>query len=224
MTDGANAVHLVRISASSGRVRVVAERRDVVEVVGDAAVRTDEECVTVEAGSGRIEVRVPERVELVVGATSGRVDVEGLLGSVAVVCESGRVSIDTAASLDVRTTSGRVSVKEVSGRSRVKTDSGAITVDATGEADATTDSGRINLKGVSGRTRAHCVSGRITIDLMDAVDVEAETVSGRIAITVPRGTNAHRVDGSLDLDPTPGANECTIATRSVSGRIAVKSR
>jgi DUF4097 and DUF4098 domain-containing protein YvlB len=95
---------------------------------------------------------------------------------------------------------------------------------ATGQAEATTDSGRIVLRSVSGQVMAHCVSGRITIGLSAAADVDAETVSGRIAITIPAGVNAHRLTGSLPPRPSPDGSDCTIATRSVNGRVSVKHR
>ncbi len=222
--SGESAVSSVRISGSSGRVRVIAEPRGDVVVSGEAAIHDDGGSVTVEAGSNRIEVHVPEHVDVVVGTTSGRVDVEGALGSVAVVCESGRVTIDRADSLDVRTSSGRVDVDHVTGRTRVRTDSGAVTVRATGEAEATTDAGRIVLGSVSGPAKAHCVSGRITIGLAEAADVEAETVSGRISITIPAGVTVRRLTGSLPARPARDECDCTIATRSGGGRVAVKHR
>lgn len=214
----------VRVSASSGRVRVVAEPRDDVVVSGDATVSEEAGWVTVEAGSERLEVRVPEHVDVVIGTTSGRIDVEGAVGTVAVVCESGKVKIDRADTVDVRASSGRVDVNRVRGRSRVRTDSGAITVGATGEAEATTEAGRIDLRSVSGPVRAHCVSGHIKIELAEAADVEAETISGRITITIPAGVKAHRLTGSLPPDPAPDGSDCTIATRSGSGRVSVTQR
>ena len=56
------------------------------------------------------DVRVPEGTDLVVGATSGRVTIEGRVGSVSAVTTSGRVSIADAGSVDVRTKSGRIDV------------------------------------------------------------------------------------------------------------------
>ncbi|MET0739743.1 MAG: hypothetical protein ABW035_15810, partial [Acidimicrobiales bacterium] len=114
----------IRVSASSGRVKVVAEDRGDVLVRGDATVQHDATAATVKAGPGRVEIRVPSGVDLVVGADSGRVEVEGPLGVVAVVTESGRITVEQAAAVDVRTSSGAVAIGRVEGSSRVRTDSG----------------------------------------------------------------------------------------------------
>src|SRR4029453_2847543 len=68
-------VESVRVSATSGRVKVVAEDRSDVVVRGGTAPRHDGRTVTVDAGPGRVEVRVPSGVDLVVGSQSGRVEV-----------------------------------------------------------------------------------------------------------------------------------------------------
>ncbi|MET0912389.1 MAG: DUF4097 family beta strand repeat-containing protein [Acidimicrobiales bacterium] len=214
-------IESVRVSATSGRVKVVAEDRGDVLVRGGTAPQHDGGTVTVDAGPGRVEVRVPSGVDLVVGSHSGRVEVEGPLGAVAVVTESGRVTVEQAASVDVRTSSGRVEIGRVEGTTRVRSASGRITVDRTAGADVATDSGRIVLRSVSGRTTAHCVSGRIEVRLATAADVEAETVSGRITVEVADPVRAHAVSGPLPPDSEPHGDDCTIATRSVSGRVSV---
>ncbi len=225
MTNGSGpaGVTSVRVSATSGRVKVVAEDRDDVLVRGDATLQHDGSTATVEAGSERVEIRVPSGVDLVVGSDSGRVDVKGPLGVVAVVTDSGKITVEQAAAVDVRTSSGRVAIGRVEGSSRVRTDSARVTVDETAEADVATDSGRIDLRSVSGRTTAHCVSGRIDIGLDAAADVEAETVSGRITVRVADAVRIHSVTGPLPADPEPHGADCTIATRAVSGRVSVTS-
>ena len=213
----------IRISATSGRVKVVAEDRGDVLVQGDATVEHEGSTATVKAGGGRVQIRVPSGVDLVVGADSGRVEVEGRLGAVAVVTQSGRITIEQAAAVDVRTSSGAVAIGRVEGSSRVRTDSGRVTVDETAGADVATKSGRIDLRSVSGRTTAHCVSGRIDLRLDAAADVEAETVSGRISVHVAEGVRARSVTGPLPADLERHGTDCTIATRAVSGRVSVTS-
>ena len=225
MTDGSvrTEVTSIRVSATSGRVKVVAEDRGDVLVRGDATVEHEGSTATVKAGGGRVQIRVPSGVDLVVGADSGRVEVEGPLGAVAVVTESGRITIEQAAAVDVRTSSGAVAIGRVEGSSRVRTDSGRVTVDETAGADVATKSGRIDLRSVSGRTTAHCVSGRIDLRLDAAADVEAETVSGRISVHVAEGVRARSVTGPLPADLERHGADCTIATRAVSGRVSVTS-
>ena len=213
----------VRVSSAGGRVKVVAEDRGDVWVRGDATLQHDGSTATVEAPLGRVEIRVPSGVDLVVGSNSGRVEVEGPLGAVAVVTESGRITVEQAAAVDVRTSSGRVAIGRVEGSSRVRTNSGRVTVDETAGADVATVSGRIDLRSVSGRTTAHCVSGRIEIRLDAAADVEAETVSGRITVHVADAVRIHSVTGPLPADSESHGDDCTIATRTVSGRVSITS-
>ena len=54
-----------------------------------------------------------------------------------------------------------------------------------GSAHVTTQSGRIVVQAADGPVRAHCVSGRVEVGLMAPEDVDAETVSDRIQVTVP---------------------------------------
>jgi DUF4097 and DUF4098 domain-containing protein YvlB len=124
--------------------------------------------------------------------------------------------------VDVRASSGAVAIGQVRGDCRVRCDSGRITVEQAGSADVATDSGRIDLRSVSGRTTAHCISGRIDIRLEEAADVAAETVSGRIDVHVADGVRVRSVTGPLPPDADPGA-DCTVATRTVSGRVSVTS-
>src|SRR4051794_13812565 len=91
----------VRISATSDRIRVVAQDREDVLVDGDAAVQRDGSCTTVDSIGGRVVVWVPEGTDLVLGTTSARVTVEGQVGRVAVVTESGRINVADATSADI---------------------------------------------------------------------------------------------------------------------------
>ncbi len=218
----------VRISTTSGSLRVVAGPRgndiDVdVDVEGDATVVATSSGTTVEGETGRLVVRVTPGADLVVGTTSGRVEISGSVGSVAVVTESGQVAIDEARAVDVRVATGRVEVGPVATRARVRSGSGAVRIASAGEADVATGSGRMDLPAIAGPVRAHCVSGVISLGLARAADVEAESVSGRIAIRLPEGVRALLVDGDLPDGPLPVGTDCVVATRTVSGRITVSS-
>ena len=216
------AVTVVRISATSNRVRVVGEERHDVSVEGRSRVTSEGIVTTIDSVRSPLVVRVPLHTDLVVGATSAGVAIEGQVGQVAVVTESGRVSIASAASVDVRTTSARVAVGHVAEGCRIRTTSGRVEVGGCGAADVSTRSGRIDLKGVRGPVRAHCVSGRIEVGLESAQDVEAETVSGRVTVSLPPGVRAHRPTGPSDAAAPPDC-DCTIRARSVSGRVVVSS-
>lgn len=217
--DGEVVVESVRIATTTGRVRVIAEDRDDVEVDGRATVVTDAGRTTVESVSDALVVRVPIGCDVVVGTVSGKVETQGPLGELAIVAVSGRVSVEQARSADIRTGSARIEVGRVDGELRAHTKSGRITAEASGASDVSTMSGQITLSEVSGRVHAHCISGRIEVRLVGAHDVEAETVSGRVSVELPAGTRPHLPDDPAEVRP-PDC-DCTVVARSVSGRVTV---
>lgn len=214
----------VRISSNSNRVTVVAERRSDVEVDGRADVVRDGPLTTVISVAGKLVIRVPEGSDLTIGTSSGRVDVQGLVGNVAIATESGRITVEHAASVDARTTSARIAIGTCSANCRLRSTSGAITVESCCDADVATDSGRIDLDDVNGSVHAHCVSGRIDVGLASANDVNAETVSGRIDVSLPAGVRARQTTSSQPLAADSDEADCTIYAHSVNGRVAVTSR
>ncbi len=214
-------VRLVRISSPTGRIDVRAGNERQVVVDGDATVARDGSTVTVSGVRSQLTVFVPAGVDVAIGAESGRVTTRGRLGAVSVVARSGRVDVDAAAAVEVRADSGRVTVGSVDGPVRLRAGSGAVRVAACGSADVATESGSIGIADVRGPVRAHCVSGKIDIALSQPADVDAETVSGRIKVTVPKGTRVHRSE--RPGEPRPPDTDCQVVARSVSGRIVVRS-
>jgi DUF4097 and DUF4098 domain-containing protein YvlB len=215
-------IELIRIAGGSGavRVRAIADL-DTVSITG-ATAAVDGAELTIEGGSTRAEVRMPPGLDLVVGTSSGRVEVLGRAGSVAVVTRSGKVSVDEAAAVDIRTSSGRVEVGTVAGDCRIVGGSGRVEIGRCGSAHVTTDSGRITLREAHGPAHAHCASGRIELEMASANDVEAETVSGRITITMPAGANV-RIDTPTSATVVvDGEPDCVVTARSGSGRVVVK--
>jgi DUF4097 and DUF4098 domain-containing protein YvlB len=216
----------VRIAAGHHRVEVVAVDGDPteVEVEGDARVDRSDRIVTIDEVRGRVVARVPAGSELVVGTTSGRIEVRGRVGHAALVSESGRVEVESAASVDVRTETSRVAVGEVSGTCRIRSKSGRVEVERCGAADAASETGRVELRHVDGVVDAHSVSGRIELSLDQPHDVRAETVTGRIEVSLPPGTVPFRPDGPEDRRLRPPDASCTVSTRSETGRVIVATR
>ncbi|MCP3936469.1 MAG: DUF4097 domain-containing protein [Actinomycetia bacterium] len=213
---------VVRIVAGSHRVKVVAGEQTEVAIEGKARVSRDGTTTTVDHAESRLVVKVPEGADIVIGVNSGRIETVGRLGSVALVANSGRVTVDKARTVDIRVKSGAVVVGAVEHECRIRSNTGRIEVGRCGSAQVSTNSGRIQLSEVSGSVKANCVSGRISIAQIEAADIDAETVSGRIEIKQPPGTRAHRsaeMDSPLDL---PADCDCVVRARSVSGRVDVK--
>jgi len=214
------AVRVVRVATTSGALTVIAEARSDVEATGRARLSSDGASTTIVNTSHRVTVRVPEGVDLVVGSTSGRVKVIGRPGAVAVVAQSGHVSVEHAATVDIRVRSGRVEVGTVDGTCRVSAQSGRVIVDECGEAVVTTRSGRVTIAAALGPVRAHCVQGGIDVGMAVAADVDADTVSGRILVSLPAGTSP-QVIGTKQPSTFEPPYDCVIAARSVSGRVRV---
>ena len=214
----------VRIASGSHRVEVRAVDGVALEVSGDARVERGGGGVTIDEARGRLTVLVPSGTDVVVGTTSGRVDLRGRFGQVAVVSESGRVEVERAVSVDVRTETSAIEIGEVSGACRVRSKSGRVEVARCGAADVASTTGRVEMRHVDGVVDAHSVSGRIELSLERPHDVRAETVTGRIEVSLPPGTVAFQPDSPADRRLRPPDASCTVSTRSQTGRVVVATR
>jgi DUF4097 and DUF4098 domain-containing protein YvlB len=213
---------ILRVSATSGSVDVAAEpgRADI--EAGGARLERDGQVATVNAGSSRAAVRVPVGTTVIVGSSSGRVRVTGQVGAVSVVTGSGSVVIEDAQSVDVRSTSGTVRIGRVTGECRVTATSARVEVERCGSVHMSTRSGRAHLGAVDGPASLHCVSGRVDVTMAGAYDVDAETVSGRVAVSLPAGVRPQVVSSPGEVPDD--AHDCVVLARSVSGRVDVTNR
>ncbi len=214
----------VLIAATNERIRVIAEKRADVKVDGDARFDQNRTSLKVEAVGDRLTVRVPEGTEVVVGTTSARVEVEGELGRVAITTESGRISVEAAESVDARTINGRVELGRITGDCRVRSKNGRVNIQSCAAPDVATVNGAIHLEAVDGTARAHCVNGRINIKMMSAHDVSAETVGGRINVSLPHGVRALQRGITTEISVEPGSYDCVIDARSSTGRVSISER
>jgi DUF4097 and DUF4098 domain-containing protein YvlB len=214
---------VVRVTTTSGRIEITSDpAATTVRSVGGSVERSGS-VTTVSSTAARLSIVVPERTHLVVGTTSGRVDVRGRAGAVSVLSTSASISIENAVSVDARSESGAIRIGQVLAECRAAASASRVEVERCGSAHVTTKSGRITLRSVHGPVRAHCISGRIEIAMATAADVDAETVSGRISVTVPKGVRARVMADRTQAD-VPEEFDCTVVVRSVSGRIDVSNR
>ncbi len=191
---------------------------------GTAHVDEGERQITVSMARSRLVVSVAAGTDLVVGTSNARVEVHGPVGHVAIVTESGRVEVEQAASVDIRTESSRVEVGTVAGVCRIRSNSGTVEVGSCGDADVSGETGRIELRRVSGHVDAHSVSGRIEMALESPHDVRAETVTGRIEVSLPKGATAYQPPDSALGTLRPPDCDCTVIARSTTGKVVVSSR
>lgn len=215
------ALNAVRVATTSGALTVIAEDRTDIETTGRAEVSRDGSSATITATSHRVTVRIPAGIDILVGSTSGRVTIQGRPAAVAVVAESGKVTVEHAETADVRVRSGRVEVGTVDGTCRVRAESGRVVIRRCGDAEVTTRSGHLTIASAHGPVRAHCVTGRVDIAMAVAADVDADTVSGRIAVSLPAGARP-QVIGAKPPPEHELPFDCVVTARSVSGRVSVK--
>ncbi len=86
----------LRISAVSGHVKVTAEpRTDVVVDRGGSTVATADGALEIRAGrpSDSLDVRCPDRADVMIGTRSGGVELVGLLGTVGITSKSGSIRV-----------------------------------------------------------------------------------------------------------------------------------
>lgn len=169
-------------------------------------------------------VRVPRATECRLVGRSGRVEVSGVRGPVAVDGRSGRTAVrDVAApvrittrsgatvverggtAVEVQSQSGSIDVREVGGDLRAVSKSGRISIDRVGgRVDAAAESGRIDVNEVRGSARLRSASGRLTLTWARAA--ELRTVSGAIRFASPvlGDVTAEAVSGAIQVDVDPG--------------------
>jgi len=218
----------VRVTTTSGSVRIVGEPREGVEADG-GIVKVDGPTVTVvsKKGSGSLVIRCPEGTDLVVGTRSGSLELKGRIGAVRYTAMSGSVRAEHVASADIRTMSGSIEVESCDGLCRVKTKSGSTRVGSAGAVEVTIGSGTIDITHVTGAVRAKSISGSVGIGADGQGRIEAETMSGSITITLPEGVRPHvrakSLSRSTDIG-VPSGDDCEIYCKTLSGGIKVRSR
>lgn len=220
---------MLRVQSRSGRVHVIAEARDDVSVETDrpdAVYAEDARLLTVRSGrSGtkQITVRCPIDTDVEVGTQSGGVRLEGKLGAARVSTITGNIEVQETDEIDLRSMSGTISLGLCHGRCRVTNVSGSVTGEATDGLQAQTVSGSIKIDRVLGEVRARTVSGSVEFQGSGAAPIVVKTVSGKVRISLPEGTEPQTVfktHGSVRCDLTPGG-DCRIEAASMSGSIEI---
>jgi DUF4097 and DUF4098 domain-containing protein YvlB len=219
----------LRLQSRSGRVHVIAEERDDIEAETDSLEwRADAKEGTLSVRSSRggsktLTVRCPRDTDVSVGTQSGSVRLEGKFGGVSVTTASGDIEIDAAEEADMRSMSGRLTIGTCLGRCRLNAVSGTISGHDLDTVYAGTISGSIKLNRVMGDVRAKSVSGNIEMASLGDGNVTVKTVSGRVHIGLPAGTEPQTVfktRGRVTCEFAPG-RDCRIEAASLSGSIEV---
>jgi DUF4097 and DUF4098 domain-containing protein YvlB len=214
------------ISNTSGRVDVTAEARDDVVVergvrVGDSEGGVLE--IRPERGAQAIAVRCPTGTDVMIGTTSGAVELRGRLRAVSVTSSSGRVRVAVTQDTDLRTQSGRIEIDECTGHCRASTKSAAVIVGAVHAAEIATISGAVRIGRVTGTVDVRTVSGKVVLFSNGSGAIGASTLSGSITIHLPpevhpdvRAADARWVHCTCE-----GGNDVTIDVASLSGKVEI---
>jgi hypothetical protein len=142
-------------------------------------------------------------------ADASSVDVQASSGNVSVAGATGQVSVTTS--------SGDIKAASAGGDVQARSTSGDITVSGVkGAATLASQSGRIAASGLSGaHTTAHASSGNVSVTADVVQNVDVQTTSGDVTITVPNGS--YRVTtGSSSGDVRSGLGNDASAQYSIS--------
>jgi DUF4097 and DUF4098 domain-containing protein YvlB len=172
---------------------------------------------------GVIEVECAPDTDIKIGTASGKVELEGALGTVRIATMSGKIRVEHAARIDVRTKSGTVDIGECEGECRVMTTSAKVHILRAGRATIAAVSGSVRLEHVDS-AEVKSVSGKVLIASGGRERVSVHTVSGKVDVGVPSSvrpaTRLRSVSGRIS-DACPPGDDCEIAVSSVSGTINV---
>jgi DUF4097 and DUF4098 domain-containing protein YvlB len=219
----------LRVQSRSGKVHVVSEDRPDVAVETDRveSYYDDEHDMLVvrskRGGHASLNVRCPAGADVTVGTHSGDVRLDGAFGAVNVTTMSASIAVDRAEEADLRSMSGQISINACEGRCRLNALSGRVTGGDLDSAYAQTVSGSIRLDRVLGDVRARTVNGQIEVNASGDSVIAVKTVSGRVRITLPPGTEPRTVfktRGQVRCD-FPQGDDCRIECASLSGTIEV---
>jgi DUF4097 and DUF4098 domain-containing protein YvlB len=201
------------------------DRGGVVVEHGAHVAGTEDGVVEIRPGqsSRAVAVRCPTGTDVMVGTTSGAVELRGRLGSVSVTSASGGIRVAAAAEADLRTRSGRVEIDECAGHCRASTKSGTVLVGAANAADIATVSGTVRIGLVAGTADVRTVSGKVVLFSKGGGSIGARTLSGSITIHLPpgvrpdvRASDARWVDCRCEE-----GEDVTIKVASMSGRVEI---
>lgn len=204
---------------------VAEDRADVVVDRGGHVAGSDARGVEVlpSRPSQAIAVRCPIGTDVVVGTTSGAVELRGQLGSVSATSASGKIRVAAATEADLRTKSGKVELDECAGHCRVSTKNGAVSVGAAHTADVATVSGAVRIGRASGAVDVRTVSGKVELFSTGGGPIGARTLSGSITIQLPRGVrpDVRASDARWVHCACDGGDDVSIEVASLSGRVEI---
>jgi DUF4097 and DUF4098 domain-containing protein YvlB len=219
------ATQVIRVTSRSARVRVTATPDTTLHADGAELTPQPDGSVDVSSATDDISLRCPIGSTVTVSTASGSVSLAGELGIVRVMTASGRVEVDRAHELEVHTVTGRVGVGRCDGACRVTTRSARIEVASAGAVELASTSGRVWV-GSTDRATVKSVSSRIDIGASERAVVRAQSVSGRITVTVagasPVRLQLRTRSGSIRRGVPEGEGGADLDVTTTSGSIVLE--
>ncbi|GAA1338262.1 DUF4097 family beta strand repeat-containing protein [Saccharothrix algeriensis] len=142
--------------------------------------------------------------------------------------DSGDVTVERVAAVEVSIGSGDAVVREIGGAVRLENGSGDVTAsDVGGEFTGRIGSGNARLTRMSGPVLVDDSSGDIEVEMAAAQRVHAESGSGNVTVRVPRGSYRVRTDAgsgeeAVEVPHDPNAT-VELVLRSGSGDLALSA-
>lgn len=203
-------------SVSASRIEIGVWDRDEVEILTPEPVRVSEEGGLVRVGSAlggsplrpsSYQVRLPSWMPVRVQAIQASVVVEG-----------------AGADVSIRTVRGSVRVSGGDGRVSASSVEGAVTIEgARGMIEATSVNQGVRVSDANGQVHAEAVNGNVRLERVQASDVVASTVNGRIDFDGPiRDDGSYRFsshNGRVTITVQEGAN-ATVSVSTYNGNFA----
>jgi DUF4097 and DUF4098 domain-containing protein YvlB len=163
------------------------------------------------------EIVVPERANLSVRDTSGKIEIEDMQGNVAAQDGSGTVSFwNLRGGLSLRKQSGDVKTRDISGVAMIDSETGQMNLQDMGELEIRDANGNITVVGASS-ARIRSRGGNLRVSNVKG-NVQVDNESGEIILS--------RIGGSVDVRDTSGqirtADTGPLTIRDTSGDITVR--
>lgn len=175
-----------------------------------------------------ITITTPAVSDLELDTSNGRVEIDGIQGSVDIHSSNGRISLQNVkGDFDASTSNARISVDRMEGTAKLKSSNGAIDLqNVIGEFDASTSSGSISFNGrmIAGSyNRLTSSNGNVNIELWSPVSIslDASTSNGDITCEVPIMATTTEDD---HLVGTIGNGETGLYIETSNGDVTIRER
>ena len=134
------------------------------------------------------DIEVPQSTDVRSRTGSGRMEVDGIHGSVEARTGSGGVTLrDIVGDVEASSGSGSIRAQSISGGFEGRAGSGSIDVDfiSSGDVEVSTGSGSVRLAGVEGALSARAGSGSITVEGQPSGNWNLSSGSGTVRLRLP---------------------------------------